>query len=214
MVSWHLAACVGCRAEYEDLVTVREWLDRLTLPEQQPEAGLPPLLGWPASSPFPAVQLPVNVSNGVQMPPPRLPRGGRLPGRSWIAGRSRIVGSAGVVVAATVAFIFMVVIPRPAAPSYQAANGMTGVSGSAQLRSTPTGTEINLAATGLPAGTRCTLIAVGKGGTDIAGSWGATYDGSAYIAGTSAFPAGQLTELRIVTDSGRLLLTIRVLPVR
>lgn len=204
MVSWHLAACVGCRAEYEDLLTVRDWLDRLTLPEQQPEAGLPPLLGWPASSPFPAVQLPLNGSNGAQVPQPRQPRGKRLPGLPWT------LVSAGLVAVTTVAFILMLVIPGPAAPSYQAANAATGVSGRAELRSTATGTAINLAASGLPAGTRCTLIAVGKGGMDIAGTWDATYGGSARIVGSSAFPARQLVELRILTDSGRLLLIIRV----
>lgn len=32
-VRWHLTMCSGCRAEYEDLLPVREWLG---------------LLGWPA----------------------------------------------------------------------------------------------------------------------------------------------------------------------
>jgi hypothetical protein len=51
---------------------------------------------------------------------------------------------------------------------------------------------------------------VGRGGADIAGTWDATYDGSARIAGTSAFPARQLIALRIQSDTGVLLLTIRI----
>jgi hypothetical protein len=51
---------------------------------------------------------------------------------------------------------------------------------------------------------------VAEGGANIAGPWDAAYDGSARIAGTSAFPASQLTELRIESDTGLLLLSIRV----
>jgi hypothetical protein len=53
---------------------------------------------------------------------------------------------------------------------------------------------------------------VAPGGADIAGTWDATYDGSARIAGTSAFRASQLTALRIESDTGVLLLRIRVWP--
>jgi hypothetical protein len=86
----------------------------------------------------------------------------------------------------------------------------TGVTGHAQLHGTPAGTQIDLTARGLPAGKRCILIAQAPGGADTAGTWDATYDGSARITGTSAFPPGRLTALRIETDTGAVLLTIRV----
>jgi hypothetical protein len=89
-------------------------------------------------------------------------------------------------------------------------DGATGVTGHARLHGTPAGTEIDLTASGLPAGKRCILVAVAPGGADIAGTWDATYDGSARITGTSAFPVGRLTALRIESDTGVLLLTIRV----
>ena len=87
---------------------------------------------------------------------------------------------------------------------------MTGVSAHAQLHDTPTGTQIDLTASGLPVHERCILVAVTHRGTDIAGSWNAPYEGSARIAGTTAFPAHQLTALRIESDTGNLLLSIPV----
>lgn len=115
------------------------------------------------------------------------------------------------VAAAAVAFLAVLVISGPS-PSFRAVDSATGVSGHAQLHGTPTGTEIDLTARGLPAGKRCMLVAVAGGSTDIAGTWGTTYDGSARIAGTSAFPPSRLTALRIVSDTGLVLLTIRVWP--
>jgi hypothetical protein len=94
--------------------------------------------------------------------------------------------------------------------TYQAMDSATGVSARAQLHDTPTGTQIDLTATGLPAHERCILVAVGHGGADIAGSWDATYGGSARIIATTAFPASQLTALRIESDTGTLLASIRL----
>jgi hypothetical protein len=94
--------------------------------------------------------------------------------------------------------------------SFRAADSATGVSGHAQLHDTPTGTQIDLTASGLPTHQQCILVAVTRGGTDIAGSWDATYAGSARITATTAFPANELTALRIESDTGSVLLSIRV----
>jgi hypothetical protein len=98
----------------------------------------------------------------------------------------------------------------PPPQTYHAADSATGVSARAQLHKTATGTQIDLTATGLPAHERCILVAVGHSGADIAGSWDATYGGSARIIATTAFPASQLTALRIESDTGALLASIRL----
>jgi hypothetical protein len=77
-------------------------------------------------------------------------------------------------------------------------------------RPAPTGAEIELTVAGLSAGERCVMVAVSAGGSDIAGTWNATYDGMARVAGTSAIPVGRLTALRIESGSGHLLLNIPV----
>jgi hypothetical protein len=128
-----------------------------------------------------------------------------IPARGW---RWRLAAGAGLAAGAAIAGALL--ISGPTVPTYHAVSTVSGVSGQVQLHSTPTGTEIDLNASGLPAGKRCILLAVARDGADIAGTWDATYDGSARIAFTSAFPPSQLTALRIESDSGVLLLSIRV----
>jgi hypothetical protein len=205
-VSRHLAACDGCRADYDDLVPVRAWLRLLPLPGR-PEPGSASQLARPhPDPPFDAARVPHSPrESGTWSPAPHPP--GRL-----IAIRLRRRRSLLAAVAAAVAFLAALVISGPSARSYRAVDSATGVSGHAQLHGTPTGTEIDLTARGLPAGKRCILIAVARGGADIAGTWEATYDGSARIAGTSAFPPSRLTALRIESRAGLVLLTIQVRP--
>jgi len=96
------------------------------------------------------------------------------------------------------------------APTFRAYDRATGVHGEAQLHAAPTGAEIDLAVAGLPPGERCVMLAISGRGSDIAGSWNATYDGTAEVAGTSAIPLSRLTSVRIESAGGRLLLTIPV----
>ena len=179
-VARHLAACAGCRADYDELVPVRDWLGLLAVTTGRLEPG-------PAG------------------PPPR-PAGGlraiRPRTRRWLL-------TAGPVLAAAAAVAVLVSSTAPGR-TFRAVDSATGVSGHAQIHGTPAGTQIDLTANGLPADERCILVAVTSGGSDIAGSWDATYDGWARIAGTTAFPASELTALRIESDTGILLLTIRV----
>jgi hypothetical protein len=190
-VSRHLAECAGCRAEYDELVPIRAWLGRLALAER----GMEPRRLWA-------------VRQRAARPRRAGPRGTR-PGGTRGRGTWRLL-AAGSAVVGGAAFAVAVVVVGPSARSFSAVDGATGVSGHAQLHSTPVGTQIDLTASGLPAGKRCVLVAVGRDGADIAGTWDATYEGSARIAGISAVPAGQLTELRIESAAGLVLLSIRV----
>ncbi|HEU5418471.1 MAG TPA: anti-sigma factor [Streptosporangiaceae bacterium] len=167
-------------------------------------AGLRPPAGpgWAAG---PGREASLRRAAGTGRAGPRPRRLLALPARSW-----RWLLTAGAGLAAGAATAGVLLVASPAAPIYHAVSAASGVSGQAQLHSTPTGTEIDLTASGLPSGERCILVAVARDGADIAGTWDATYRGSARIAGTSAYPPGQLTALRIESDSGLLLLIIRV----
>ena len=191
-VSRHLVACPGCRADYDDLVPVRAWLGRLAAAGEWPEPGRAGERGRPPHS-LPAGSLSAARSSDAQ----------------GQATRRRLLAA---VAAAAAAFLVALAISGPSVRSFRAADSATGVSGRAQLHGTPAGTQIDLTATGLPGGKRCVLVAVAPGGADIAGTWATTYDGSARITGTSAFPASRLTALRIETSTGTLLLSIRVRP--
>jgi hypothetical protein len=215
-VTRHLAACAGCRADYDELVPVRDWLSLLALTAGGPEpgrAGRPgrPLHDAPREGPLPAPRshdppisrsCPGSGNQGPAQPTGKL-RGIRPRTRRWLP-------AAGAALAAAAAAVAVLVSSGAPARTFRAADSATGVSGHAQLHDTPTGTQIDLTASGLPGHERCILVAVTHGGTDIAGSWDAAYDGSAKMVGTSAFPANQLTALRIESDTGILLLSIRV----
>lgn len=197
-VTRHLARCPGCRAEYDDLLPVRDWLARLAGTGAAPVPSVP--MGG-ARAPLPWAQ----PANGTPLPEPR---------PAWLhAKRSRtrrhslaaLATLAGAAAVAGLAVIF-----SPSTPTYQALDRATGVQGRAQLHATPAGTRIDLTITGLPGGERCTLVAVSPGRTDIAGTWDETYDGPARVWGTSALRLGQLTALRVEMDTGKLLLRIPV----
>jgi Putative zinc-finger len=210
-VTRHLAACSACRAEYEELVPVRDWLGLLALPADQPVRPLPDSL-W--KGPLQATR-----SGDVLVPASRQGSGNHFPARPTAKRRAnrtrtrRRRSAAGAVLAAAAAAAIAVPLLSNSgapAPTYRAVDTATGVSGHAQLHDTPTGTQVDLTASGLPGNEGCILVAVTHGGSDVAGSWGPTYAGGARVVGTTAFPANQLVALRIETDTGTLLLSIRV----
>jgi len=251
-VSRHLVACPGCRADYDELVPVRDWLSHLTVADGSPDPASAGRRGRqtrpsspaarPGDAPVPHLRRHTGrLDGGLRGDAGPRPGGGlrratvphpdvrsrRAAGPGWAAGAGRAgqrprrlpsipargwrwLLAAGAGLAAGAAIAGALLIAGPAVPTYHAVSTVSGVSGQVQLHSTPAGTEIDLTASGLPAGQRCILLAVGRDGTDIAGTWDATYHGSARIVGTSAFPPSQLTALRIESDSGLLLLSIRV----
>jgi putative zinc finger protein len=184
----HLETCAGCRSEYDELVPVRGLLSQLAGPDAAPRAGgAGRFWGQPPG--------------GVPLPPLRPVRAGA--GRRWLAG-------AGMAVAGGIIAVLVAVGLAPSAPTFRAYDHATGVRGEAQLHAAPTGAEIDLAVTGLPPGERCVMLAVSGHGSDVAGTWNATYDGTARVTGTSAISLKQLTSLRVESAGGRLLLTIPV----
>jgi len=189
----HLETCRGCRMDYDELVPVRGLLSQLAgdqTPGGAAGVGEPAEHGHWEQAP-----------GGPPLPPLRPVH--RAPGRRWLAGAA--VGAAGAAVAVLAAAGL-----GPSSPTFRAFDRATGVRGEARLHAVPTGAEIELTVAGLPAGERCVMVAVSAGGADVAGTWNATYDGMAKVAGTSAIPAGRLTALRIESGSGRLLLSIPV----
>jgi hypothetical protein len=213
-VSRHLAACVGCRADYDELLPVRDWLGVAALTAGRPEPS-------PAKQPGRRLHTSLRETHPFSADDSLVPpsyRGSSVkfadqPTDTLRASRSRTrrwLPAAGAALAAVAAAVAAMVSSGASARAFHAADSATGVSGSAQLHDTPTGTQIDLTASGLHGHQQCILVAVTRGGTDIAGSWDATYDGSARITATTAFPANELTALRIESDTGTLLLIIKL----
>jgi anti-sigma factor RsiW len=184
MVRRHLQTCPECRDDYQDLVPVRDWLDRAAPVDGAGGGHLPPM---------PPLQ-----------PLRKRGNGGR---RRW-----PVIAAAGAVAAAAVAAAaaIAVITASPAAPVFRAADRASGAQAQAQLRGTPSGTQITLTISGLRADQHCVLIAISPAGTDVAGTWNTGYDGTAQIVGTTAIPANQLTALEVESPGHRLLLWIPV----
>jgi Putative zinc-finger len=88
--------------------------------------------------------------------------------------------------------------------SVSAANARTGVSARIGLRPASWGTGIRVRLRGVPAGTRCRLIAISRSGRrEIAGTWRATYDGTADVQTATAIPRAELASFAVVTAGGR-----------
>jgi hypothetical protein len=246
----HLTACPGCRADYNDLLPVGDWLAMLAVADLvallptmpgEPELGAAdtrvppdPIPQWGSAagvsprdcspavvSPEPAS--PADRSSGprptqacrgsITRPPAKRPAAApaAAPRLARRRRRQRLLAVAATAVGAVAAAVVAVLVTTAGSVrTFPAADAATGVSGSARLHDIPTGTQIDLTATGLPANQRCILVAVTPKGSDIAGSWEATYGGSARIAATTAFHASQLTALRIETSTGVLLLSIHL----
>src|SRR5215813_13651908 len=176
----HLRGCQACRSEYEDLLPVRDWLTRLSTARR--------------SAPRRRMGGPV-----LRLVEPLQSR----------RGRRRLAGAAAAIAAAAAALVGVVasVGGSPGATAFRAGDLATGVHGQARLHPSVAGTRINLTVTGLPAEERCRLVAVSGGGTDVAATWNASYDGSARIVGTSAIPEDRLTALWVESGDHRRLLT-------
>jgi hypothetical protein len=174
----HLETCPACRADYQDLVPVRDWLE-LAAPQDGDSDGHVP--GRPPLEPL-----------------------------RRRASRARWLWLAAAAVAATVATTVAVIAAHPAAPVFHGYDRASGASWQAQLRATPSGTQIYLTISGFPVDQRCILVAVSAAGADVAGTWNTAYGGTAHVEGTSAIPESQLTMLDIESPSHRLLLRIPV----
>lgn len=86
-----------------------------------------------------------------------------------------------------------------------------GVSATTSATGRPWGTEIDMTLRGLPLGSSCRLVArADDGRTETAASWRVTYENSLTVEGMTSIAPDDLTELEVVDDNGRGLLTVAV----
>jgi hypothetical protein len=81
-----------------------------------------------------------------------------------------------------------------------------GVSASVTISAADTGSRLELTLSGVPSGQRCQLVAVADDGhREVAGSWVASYTGTATITGLAAASPDELSRLEVETLDGRTL---------
>jgi hypothetical protein len=97
----------------------------------------------------------------------------------------------------------------PAQINRTATNASTGVSGMAKVWKSAWGSDLAVSISGVPSGTRCTIVVVTSDGRQqTAATWVASYQGTAQVRGNVAAPVSAIERIDIVDDSGKVLLRI------
>jgi len=188
-VEAHLAHCPMCRDELAMLAPLPGLMSRLTVEEAV--SGPPPVDDAMLERLLTAASRDRRVAAH----------------RRWLAVAAAVVVLAGGTTAGVAMHSSM------SAKHWQqvSAQGPGGVHMKVDIEPASTGTTLQLWLRGVPSGERCRLIAVADDGSqDIAGSWEATYSGTATIRGTTSINRAHLRQLVIQTYDGRTLVSAGV----
>lgn len=187
-VEAHLAGCPRCRDELASLAALPGLMSRLSLDEV--------LLGPPAIDDALLERLLATAARER-----RVARHRRL--LAAVAAAALVAGGTVGGIAAYDA------ATRPHWPAVSATAGPVHMR--VEMARVATGTALTLTLSGVPSEERCRLVAVSDTGTrEVAGSWEASYTGTAWIKGTTSIPYRHIAQLVVETDSGRQLAAVRV----
>ncbi len=190
----HLGGCAGCRQELATLAGMPGLLGRIDAAEAEQ-----------ASEPAPERLLERTL--------------GELVRRRRRDSRRRTVAAAAAAVVLTASgaggALALTASQQRSAPvgsqTVRAADPSSGVRASVQLRARPWGTQLTVNISGVPAGTRCRLVALGTGGRqEMAGTWQVSYTGSADVDGATAIPRGELTAVQVLDQHDRPVAVLQV----
>jgi predicted anti-sigma-YlaC factor YlaD len=192
-VEAHLARCPMCRDELAELAPLPGLLSRLTVDEVL--AGPPALLSADADGMMLDRLLAVAARERRR------------------ASRTRWLAAAAAVVVLAGASTGVVVATHGHGTHWQ--QTASAAAGPIHLRvklvDQANGTKLDMTMWGVARGERCSLLAVSRDGrTESAGWWDATYEGTAHVTGTTSISRRDLSELRVVTDSGKTLVAVAV----
>jgi hypothetical protein len=184
----HLAHCPMCRDELASLAPLPGLMSRLTVEEAI--SGPPPIDDAMLERVLAVASSERRVASH----------------RRWLAVAAAVVVLAGGTTAGVAMHRSM------SAKHWQQVNAQSdGVHMRVDIEPASTGTTLQLWLRGVPSDERCRLIAVADDGTqDIAGSWVATYSGTATIRGTTSINREHLRRLVIRTYDGKTLVSAPV----
>jgi hypothetical protein len=135
---------------------------------------------------------------------------GLRPLRRWVAGAALTAATLGV--AAALARGGGDGTP-PSAEHAAAVDHRSGVSASVVATPREWGSELSVRMRGAVAGELCRLVARGRDGrSEVAGTWRASYEGSAVVTGSAAIPLADLADVDVVTAAGQRLVSLRLPP--
>lgn len=195
----HLRACVACRAELAELVTLPPLLARLSLQdlgESVPPAVVPDEL-------FDKVVASVRDADGTAS--------GRVV--TWLRRRpAQALLAAAAAVALLGGGIATTVVLNGGSSSPDTHVAISGpVRMQVTLTSQQTGTALAVAVSGLPVDEHCWLVAYADDGSRASvGRWVATYAGEARVTGSTTIPVAELSKLVLLGSDGTPLVTMNV----
>jgi anti-sigma factor RsiW len=202
-VEAHVAGCEECRAELAELAPLPGLLRRVS------EADL--------------LRPPEAVSrSGAEAVPDLVPGVVARADRAFREQRARrhrrwaVVGVAAALVGGVAVGTGALMADLPAheaaaAPVVvRADDPITGIHAEVTLHSSPTGTDLALRLSGVPAGEECRLVAQAGAQRDVTATWDATYNGEATFTGSTRFAVDQIDTLIIETPAGKALVTMPV----
>ena len=189
-VDRHLGGCADCRTELASYAGLPGLMARLTLEEASGTAlATPPSL-------LPSTLAAVAAERSMAT-------------RHLHRWRTAAVSSGLVAAAAAAALALVLVLgggSHVASLPMVAAAG-TASTGSVSFTARPWGTELRLRLHGLPrTGTFTAWTTNADGTSTVAATWGATATGDADVTGATSLRPAQLADLRVTTDSKRVLL--------
>lgn len=180
----HLPECDECRQELDELIDLPPLLDRVDLAD---------LEGGPVAD----ENLFARVAAAVEAD--------RADHRRRRRVRLTLTGAAaGLVIAGGTAAGLVATAGTAAPPSFAASSGPVHLT--VQLASQPVGTGLDVTVRGAPTDAHCRLLAVSRSGrTEVAGSWTASYSGTAHVSGlATSFRPSQLAEVVLqIAGTGR-----------
>jgi hypothetical protein len=186
-VDAHLIDCPSCAAELADLDQLPALLGRLTL-----EDVVAPIV-------TPSDDLFDRVAAAAR----------RESDRKRVSSRSRLLAAVAAVVVLIVAGvgIGLKATDHRGPVTFAAASGATHMSVTVTGRAT--GTDLMVSVDGLPVDEQCKLVAVSRAGKwETAGSWVATYSGTAKVTGSTTIPRAQLAKFVLEGTNGEVLVTV------
>lgn len=202
-VESHVAGCDECRAELAELAPLPGLLHRVSEADVRRPSEVP---AGPPTDAVPDLVPAVVAQTDRAVHAERARRR-----RRWAA-----VGVAATLFGGMAVGTWALVDRTPAGTSatapvvVRADDPTTGVHAEVTLRSSPSGTDLALRLSGVPAGAECRLVAQSGDQRDVTATWDATYNGEATFTGSTRFSADQIDMLVIETAAGQPLVTLPV----
>lgn len=187
----HLGSCRVCRSELAQLEPVVPLLAGLAADDVRPQGPSDDLFGRIAAA--------AEAAGATSSPRPH----------RWLPARSVVAAAASVLLVAGVGAAVGLATSSDRPGDIVASSSDGGVQLTVRATEQGTGTRLDLTVSGLPEHEQCHLVAeAADGSVHDAGSWAATYDGTARVTEATDVAQADLRRLALYDEDGRRLVFV------